>query len=116
MVEPGGYLHFAVSEACSRLFYCILRLCNETNITGILCAINFNILNCNVYANLRQPVCELIVRTVVYFWTKQINLILTGNNEKFKYVLKNVNHKLIDPIRVEAHNKFLKRNIKGKKN
>lgn len=121
LVEPGGYLYFVVTESCSRLFYCIPRLCHIYNISGTLEAmlfkyINFSVLNCSIHTNLGKLVCELIVCTITFFWTKQVNLILKGNNEKFKCVLTNLPHsKLIDPIRVEAHNKYLKRRKTAKK-
>nr|XP_015839899.1 PREDICTED: uncharacterized protein LOC107398865 isoform X2 [Tribolium castaneum] len=109
--KPGSYLYFVTSECVSRLLFYIPRICYKQFISVLLrellnSELDFNVLNCNIHPTLGNSVVEFQIRVMLFYWAKQINLILKGNRNEF---LKNKTSRATDPIKVHAHNMYLKR-------
>ncbi|KAB0804407.1 hypothetical protein PPYR_01377 [Photinus pyralis] len=120
LFRPGTYLYLVISQACSRLFYLIPRHChkyglNRSLIAFIMETINFDFLKCEKHTDLGLHVVKLIVKVIFYFWGKQVNKILNGNDERFVRLLATKpNMTTIDAIKLEAHRKYLSK-LKNKK-
>ncbi|XP_015840038.1 transposable element P transposase [Tribolium castaneum] len=111
LTKPGSYLYFVTSECVSRLLFYIPRICYKQFISVLLrelinSELDFNVLNCNIHPTLGNSVVEFQIRVMLFYWAKQINLILKGNRNEF---LKNKTLRATDPIKVHAHNMYLKR-------
>ncbi|XP_050312686.1 uncharacterized protein LOC126747826 [Anthonomus grandis grandis] len=117
---PGTYLNYLVSEALTRLFYLIPRVCDREKVSIVLQnilskEIYTNLLNCSKHNDTNKIFLKYVVRCSLFFWCKKINLILKGKDEKFvKYLRLQPNKKSIDPIKISAYRKFQKK-IKKKK-
>jgi hypothetical protein len=120
LVKPGTFLFWATSEATSRLMYAIPRLCSKTNLPLILenilsTYINFSVLNCKDHPFLGSKVSSLIVKTLLYAWIKQVNLVLNGKDSKFQIFLKTKpDPRLVDPVKLHANKMYLKKQLRKK--
>jgi hypothetical protein len=121
LVKPGSYLCFAISQSLSRLFYLIPRNCHKNNLFAmlkhvILKEVNFIVLNCVDHTHIGDLVATSIIRCILYYWCKSVNKVLVGKDEKFvRYLRHEPNKTFIDPIKLEARNKYLKKTFKKSK-
>lgn len=105
LFRPGQYLNFLVTHSLNSLFFLIPRICTIENISKILQSIlksklNFDIINCPQH-KLGHQLCTLIVRCALFWWTRQVNKIVSGTDSKFsRYVSSNPLH--VDPIKLQA--------------
>jgi hypothetical protein len=124
LIKPGSFLFFITKEAVSRLFYILPRVCQMRNLSKILLKtlllkinpVPFN--NCSQHKELHLYILKLIIRCITYFWVEQINLTIKGKNDKFVRLFKKLSAEeriKLDPVKVMAHNKFLKRNSRKRK-
>lgn len=91
LIQPGSFLHFIVKEAIGRLFYLLPRLCHSNNLSKVLLDkllrhLNALPLNCVEHNNLHLYILKLIIRCIIFFWVKQVNLISKGRSSKFEKV------------------------------
>lgn len=122
LIKPGTYLTFLFSQSMSRLFYLIPRLCHHKNISILLQSIlleqlNFNLVNNPCHPNNQHTLVKIIVRCCIFFWSKRVNKIVKGKDEKFiKYLSSNHKVSSIDPIKLQAFKKYQNKMKRAKKN
>ncbi|KAJ8910365.1 hypothetical protein NQ315_007476, partial [Exocentrus adspersus] len=105
--RPGGFVTFLVSEAVPRLYFLIPRLAHKRKISLILKQIlfkiiNFDPINCRNH-NLKNTLCDFLIKCALHFWCEKVNKIARGQDSKFAKYYKNcVNKNNIDPVKVRA--------------
>jgi hypothetical protein len=121
LTQPGSFLYYVTSEACTRLVYLISRYCKYETIHKILESIlvkfeNFTPSNCIEHNDLGHLTAVLLIKTIVNFWTRHVNLVIAGKDQNFLYLTKHApNKNLLDPVKLEAHEKYVKRRHLKKK-
>jgi hypothetical protein len=74
------------------------------------------VLNCVDHTHIGDLVATSIIRCILYYWCKSVNKVLVGKDEKFvRYLRHEPNKTFIDPIKLEARNKYLKKTFKKSK-
>lgn len=111
LLRPGGFLTFLVSQAVPHLYFLIPRLAHKKKIAQMLKQIlydkiNFDPINCPQH-NLKDTLCNFIIRCALYFWCRKINKIARGQDTKFIRFFKNRPDKiLMDPMKIRAYKKW----------
>jgi hypothetical protein len=60
-------------------------------------------------------VSSLIIKTLLYAWIKQVNLVLNGKDSKFQIFLKTKpDPRLVDPVKLHANKMYLKKQLRKK--
>jgi hypothetical protein len=60
-------------------------------------------------------VLSLIIKTLLYAWIKQVNLVLNGKDGKFQlFLIINPDLRLVDPVKLHANNMYLKKQLRKK--
>lgn len=107
--KPGSYLYYITGKALEILFSTIPKVCNVNNISAVLVNLLVNTLdfvpfNCSAH-EMGKIIANLIVFTVLHFWCKQVNKLLSGKDYKFFKKKPSA----ADKIKVEAHNMYVKK-------
>ncbi|KAL1516180.1 hypothetical protein ABEB36_000099 [Hypothenemus hampei] len=112
LIIPGSYFTFLCSQAISRLNFLIPRLCHKQKLSVILAynllnQFDFKPLNCKDHIDTHQIFVSIVVKYSIFFWSKKINNILNGRDQKIlRYNETNRKSVTIDPIKVIAYNRY----------
>jgi hypothetical protein len=88
--------------------HAISRLCSKSNLPVLLenilsTYINFSVFNCKDHPFLSSKVLSLVIKTLLYAWIKQVNLVLNGKDSKFQLFKKiNPGRISVDARKVES--------------
>ncbi|KAF5284623.1 hypothetical protein FQA39_LY16981 [Lamprigera yunnana] len=108
LLKPGTYLDYVTDIILSKLFYIIPQVCTSHNIKKVLINIIskdsalFLPLKCDLH-DLSSFVLEQLTVCIIYFWIKQVNLLLSGKNRKFVELVNSNDTANLDPIKLLAH-------------
>ncbi|KAF5278437.1 hypothetical protein FQA39_LY05926 [Lamprigera yunnana] len=108
LLKPGTNLDYVTDIILSKLFYIIPQVCTSHNIKKVLINIIskdtalFLPLKCELH-DLGSFVLEQLIVCIIYFWIKQVNLLLSGKNRKFVELVNSNDTANLDPIKLLAH-------------
>lgn len=121
LLNPSSFLNYLTQAALPVIFYQLPRICNKVHLAKtlretILKHLNFMPMKCSKHQDLDERISKVFVNCALYFWTKRINLIMKGKDSKFvKFMSTNTNLSLIDPVKILAHNSYLKKRLRRAK-
>jgi hypothetical protein len=112
LVRPGTYLNYIVTFMLGKIFHLLPRVCNRNGLSKFLVTLlseeNCLIpLKCTKH-NLPNIVLQQLITCILYFWVKEINLILKGRSSKFIKLMAIKDKKSLDPVKLMAYEHHLR--------